>query len=103
MLDLFRYGASAGELYRLPVVLCAAMAYFYLKPRRQFRTALPVNREARPTCSCVAAIPSNGISRLPWLVLICLAIPLAAAAINPGIILSWRKALSFYASDCSVR
>lgn len=94
MLDLFRYSASL-ENYTGLLLLCAAMAYFFIAPRR---IAGPLSVIGAAYLLICGGHPQMAYLGLVAAALICLAIPAAVAAIKPGITFSWRNAFMFYAT-----
>ena len=94
MLDLFRYGASL-ESYTGFLLLCAAMAYYYVAPRR---LAGPLSVIGAAYLLIGGGHPQMAYLGFIGAALICLAIPPVVTAIKTDITLSWRKALGFYAT-----
>lgn len=94
MLDMFRYGASL-ESYTGFLLLCAAMAFFYIQPRRILG---PLSLMGATYLVICAGHPQMAYFGFIGTGLIGLVTPAVVAAIKPDITLSWRKALAFYAT-----
>lgn len=92
MLDMFRYGASL-ESYTGFLLLCAAMAYFYVAPSRFIG---PLSVIAATYLLICGGHPQIAYLGLLGAALMCLVIPNAVSAIRPDIILTSRKALVYY-------
>lgn len=94
MLDLFRYGASL-ENYTGFLLLCGAMAHFYVTPRRIVGPLSIIGAAYLLICG---GHPQMAYLGVIGAALICLGIPPVVAAIKTDITLGWRKALGFYAT-----
>lgn len=95
MLDLFRYGASL-ENYTGFLLLCAAMAYYYLAPRRIVGPLSIIGATYLLVCG---GHPQMAYLGVVGTALICLVIPPVIAAIKTDVALSWRKVVAFYATS----
>jgi hypothetical protein len=92
MLDLFRYGASL-ENYTGFLLLCAAMAHFYVAPRR---IAGPLSIIGAAYLVICGGHPQMAYFGGIGAALICLAIPFVVGAIKTDIAVTSRRALRFY-------
>jgi len=92
MLDLFRYGASL-ENYSGFLLLCAAMAHFYVAPRR---IAGPLSIIGAAYLVICGGHPQMAYFGGIGAALICLAIPFVVAAIKTDIAVTSRRARGFY-------
>jgi hypothetical protein len=94
MLDLFRYGASL-ENYTGFLLLCGAMAHFYVRPRR---VAGPLSIIGATSLLICGGHPQMAYLGFIGAALMGLAIPPVVAAIKTDLTSSWRTASRFYAT-----
>ncbi len=94
MLDQFRYGASL-ENYTGFLLLCGAMAHFYVRPRRVAGPLSIIGATYLLTCG---GHPQMAYLGFIGAALIGLAIPPVVAAIKTDLTSSWDKAIRFYAT-----
>ena len=94
MLDTFRYGAAL-ESYTGFLMLCGAMAHFYVSPRRVIGPLSVMGATYLVVCGGHPQIAYFG---LLGAAMVCLFVPGIVAAIRPDVAMSWGRVMRYYAS-----